>query len=388
MTPLSRLIAPVSADEFRRRYWQQHVLHAPAAGGSAFADILTFSEVARHLQSQCLHPAFLRVVRAGADCPPADWTVVQDVGGPELHRVVDTAALLGLLADGATIVVNHAWRAFPGVLDLCRGLEAELSSAVWANLYATPPNEQGLAAHYDDHDVLVLQLHGVKHWQLFGAAADAPAEGNRNVDVDSIGAGSRDIELRAGDVLYLPRHEIHRARTHQSASIHLTLGFPRTRWRDVLRHTAERAMTSPGFQELIDGDDRAAWPVEQKRDALLARLRDSIGSDDVFAAGAAHTADPDGRFVDLMELESVSLDTRVAPRPGATCSVDREACEVRAGTRRLALPKALSEPVRRALRSEPVEIRALPLGLPDAFVLTIARDLIRVGALRVIRRSY
>ncbi|EFJ41348.1 hypothetical protein VOLCADRAFT_98689 [Volvox carteri f. nagariensis] len=35
-----------------------------------------------------------------------------------------------------------------------------------ANVYGSPPGRQGLAAHYDDHCVLVLQLQGAKEWLL------------------------------------------------------------------------------------------------------------------------------------------------------------------------------------------------------------------------------
>ena len=32
------------------------------------------------------------------------------------------------------------------------------------NAYITPPENQGFAAHYDTHDVFVLQVSGSKRW--------------------------------------------------------------------------------------------------------------------------------------------------------------------------------------------------------------------------------
>ena len=37
-----------------------------------------------------------------------------------------------------------------------------------ANLYCTPPGgAQGLSRHVDDHDVLVMQLEGIKRWRIW-----------------------------------------------------------------------------------------------------------------------------------------------------------------------------------------------------------------------------
>jgi hypothetical protein len=39
----------------------------------------------------------------------------------------------------------------------------------FANLYATPPCAQAVAAHADDRDVFVLQVSGAKAWRVYGA---------------------------------------------------------------------------------------------------------------------------------------------------------------------------------------------------------------------------
>src|SRR5439155_21535439 len=45
---------------------------------------------------------------------------------------------------------------------------------------------------------------------------------------------AREIELRAGDLLYLPRGHGHEARTGETMSIHVTLGLYAVTWADLL----------------------------------------------------------------------------------------------------------------------------------------------------------
>ena len=61
-------------------------------------------------------------------------------------------------------------------------LESEFGCMVGSNAYLTPQGSQGFAPHYDDVDVLVLQLEGRKRWRVRppsgrGTRCPAPAPG-------------------------------------------------------------------------------------------------------------------------------------------------------------------------------------------------------------------
>ena len=78
--------------------------------------------------------------------------------------------------------------------------------------------------HYDAHDVLVLQVHGSKHWFLYADPEIAPVhhvkQGNpaaREVVYETV--------LKQGDVLYVPRGMYHRAAVTDTDSVHLTFGI-------------------------------------------------------------------------------------------------------------------------------------------------------------------
>ena len=54
-------------------------------------------------------------------------------------------------------------------------LAAELGHPVPANAYVTPPSSRGFSAHYDVHDVFVLQLAGRKRWTVYAPVHPGPA---------------------------------------------------------------------------------------------------------------------------------------------------------------------------------------------------------------------
>ena len=61
------------------------------------------------------------------------------------------------------------------MIDFCTRLAAELGHPVQANAYVTPPPSRGFSAHYDVHDVFVLQLAGRKHWTIHAPVLADPA---------------------------------------------------------------------------------------------------------------------------------------------------------------------------------------------------------------------
>lgn len=104
-------------------------------------------------------------------------------------------------------------------------LESEFGCQVGSNAYLTPLNSQGFAPHYDDVDVLILQLEGYKRWRVyapFSKRETLPRESSRDYtekEVEEMGNGElMDIVLGPGDVLYLPRGWVHQAETVRAPS--------------------------------------------------------------------------------------------------------------------------------------------------------------------------
>ncbi len=237
--------------------------------------------------------------REGSAGVPYDDYSTGENGRINLHR------LFALHDAGATLVLSHMHEMLPPLGRFCRGLEQILLHAVQCNVYLTPHDAQGFRAHYDTHDVLILQVQGEKHWRYWPtpcvpfANTCTPWEKQPSPDEEP-----RSQMLRPGDVLYVPRGILHDA-TSQGAqsSLHLTVGILGQSWGDALRaalHVMERE--DPALRQLFP-----MW-----------RLAESGVSDDLIQEAAKRLSTLSA--VNVMELASQYLLTKLATEQSAMVS--------------------------------------------------------------------
>lgn len=217
---LADLLAPMALDSFLNDVWGVRHHHGKALRPDRFADLLPdrrLEEILAGLQRQA---DMLSLVKEGVRLPLSDFQLPDGC--------VDIVQLRNKYADGYTVVLNGAERFTPEVRMMTNAIAAETDFESQVNVYATPPRARGFSPHFDDHDVLVLQVRGSKTWLVYLSSPLVPPERfrekERAVDVSALGEPER-IELKQGDILYLPRGRVHAAQTGNEASVHLTIGF-------------------------------------------------------------------------------------------------------------------------------------------------------------------
>ncbi|MCW2665760.1 MAG: Cupin 4 family protein, partial [Frankiales bacterium] len=182
-------------------------------------------------------------------------------------------------------------RLHPPVGRFCRALAAELGHPTQCNAYVTPGGDaQGFDYHHDTHDVFVLQVSGRKRWVVHEPVLALPLPSQARSGSDLVREGAApllDIELEAGDCLYLPRGYVHAALTTDEHSVHLTVGVLSTTWYDVLSDAITLAA-----QELEFRDALPVQPAEGLADTLPGLLA---------RAGAWLAALPPAQLQDLVE---------------------------------------------------------------------------------------
>ena len=218
---LAWLLEPLSVETFIDEIWATDHCHIKRGRPGYFDALLPGpSTVDDLLELFRGDPSGVRLVRG------------KDKKGPDRYRLVDGSLdLVGVrndFADGYTIVLDGVEQYVRAVGILARSIEVELNFPIQVNTYITPPGQTGLAPHYDDHDVLVLQVQGSKIWHLYVGADRPPREIQRDkekaVAVEGLPTPT-DVRLEAGDVLYVPRGRVHEAETASEPSIHLTVGI-------------------------------------------------------------------------------------------------------------------------------------------------------------------
>jgi hypothetical protein len=177
-----------------------------------FDDLLSIDDVDEFVSRSVRRPA-IRMVRAGTLLDPSTYCGPTRLGGRAVPEVIDGRKVAEQIASGATLVLQSLHRQWHPLVVFADELMAELGHPVQINAYLTPSNAAGLASHGDDHDVLVVQIAGSKHWTVEGLG---------------------DVVLRRGDVLYLPAGCHHGAATTDDLSLHLTVGILSITYRAVL----------------------------------------------------------------------------------------------------------------------------------------------------------
>ncbi|OBJ82362.1 cupin [Mycobacterium gordonae] len=237
---LRRCIA-ADAGLFATQHWGRSPLLSRAdALPRDFSDLLSPAAVDELIGRRGVRTPFIRMAKAG-DVLARDCYTGPSGFGAEMPDQVDSAKVLAEFASGATIVLQGLHRLWPPMIDFVRSMVDDLGHPVQANAYVTPPGSRGFDAHYDVHDVFILQVSGEKHWTVHPPVHEHPlpsqpwtqhreAIAARVADEPVI-----DTVLSAGDALYLPRGWVHSARSQETTSIHLTVGVSALTSLDVVR---------------------------------------------------------------------------------------------------------------------------------------------------------
>jgi hypothetical protein len=381
--PALRRCTSLHPDDFAAHVWSRDAsLSRAAALPRDFTDLLDLDAADAVLSRQGLRAPFVRVAKDGATLANARFTTAGGVGATIGDQVNDTR-LTSLFADGATVVLQALHRTHAPVVDFAQALAADLGHPVQVNAYVTPPQSQGFAAHYDVHDVFVLQVAGRKRWRIHPPVHPAPLRDQPWTDHRAAveAAAERepllDVVLEPGDALYLPRGFLHAATALGDISAHLTAGVHV--W--TRRHLVERIVAAMSdVEELrsslplgVDVTDPDTLREELERTAklLAAHVTDadlaSAANGLVNEALAAGRPAPVGPFAQARAAAAATQETRLRWRPNlaVATSVDGERLVVRTPDGPVRLPAAAGPAVERLRGGDTLAVRDLP-GADDA----------------------
>ncbi|MYU21156.1 cupin domain-containing protein [Streptomyces sp. SID8352] len=286
----------------------------------------------------------------------------------------DMAALGRVLNGGGTVVLDHVDFFDPTLEVACRALGWWLGELVSANAYLAVGETDGFPLHWDDHEVIALQLSGEKSWEVRGPSRPVPmyrdAERNRTPSEEVLWQGT----LRAGDVMHIPRGYWHTA-TRLGAdsgghSLHVTFGFTKRTGVTWANFLSDAARADESFRRDLENPEGVAHTVLADRLTALAadyspqRYLDELRSSTPPARHTPHMA-AFGR------PRAVVAVTEFAPsilRSGGVIQVS-------GGGRRLTFHGAAERGVRTLLSGHPVHLDGAPEDVTAVADLLIAEGL-------------
>jgi ribosomal protein L16 Arg81 hydroxylase len=403
---LESLLAPVGVEEFFSRHWEQSPLVVARDEPERYAALLGTSDL-----DFVLSAAF-----------QTQKSAVEVLGGADERKFLDgkepehVSQIYAAYRRGATVRVNRAQRYWKPLRALCRGLEQTLGAPVRANLYCTPAGSESLKRHYDNHDVLVLQLAGRKHWRVFDPvvslplanvpplpfeertemlkyARGGPKKGRADIGANECGEPRVEPILAAGDLLYMPRGFVHEAWTTDEASMHVTIGLHVLTWLDLLSVALARASNrDERFRMalpvgLTDGTESVE--AREHFETLLRAFAENADFTSAFAEVVAsfvrsRQATGDGA---LMSNNTGALDpdTTLEQSPGLICRYAEEGgmAVLISAQGVFSMPASFAPALRFVARTRQFRARDLPGQMSESGKLGLARRLVQDGFLRV-----
>lgn len=321
---LNKLLDPLTEDDFFSKYWgsKPYVCTKKTLNSEAYSNLLSVKEIDQLISSQESLNDWLQIVKPDASVNTKN-AIKQD-------NTINMDFIYQAYAEGYTLLLTKVHAKHPKIGQLCRDLEeiflknqVLLSSQIRANVYLTPKASSGFPVHYDNHDVMIIQVSGEKLWKIYNSpepypnkrydAALANNSNNRELILE------HEFKMSPGNWIYIPRGYYHKAHTEENYSLHVTISLNPYTWGDIIRKVAENRMefrkpleflVEEGnsqniverFKELgMIGDDEISQIINQLIDKQFRELHQL----------------PDEIFKSINLLDNISENTIVTLRKGA-----------------------------------------------------------------------
>lgn len=309
------LIDPITVDEFVDEYWEKQLLYLGRKGEQNFDHIISVDEIEDFLSRTDIRHPSLRLVKDGEELALRDYTRELRLGSHVSHDLIDNEKMFQCFRQGATIVLQFLQHNVPRFGRFTNSLEAAFNCIVHGSCFITPPGSQGFTSHYDTYSFFVLQVEGTKLWKIYPRTALPPIREDRLTDepwkdVEPV----REIMMKKGDFLYLPRGVFHAAASNDVTSIHMTLGFFVPTWIDIIKSALVQCYSSELLRRAPlrpDGKLRST-EIEEVKGFLLEKLNLESGlaalADEYFSN---HVDGRRGRLRDLSQAHEIDFKTIV-----------------------------------------------------------------------------
>lgn len=247
---------------------------------SRLAELLNMRVIDELIADHGLRYPLFTMSREGGRLPGSAYTFAQRTPAAVTRDLPDLPAIRDQIKSGATLILEQLHRTWRPIAGFCRRLSYELGRPVGANSYLTPPSAQGFGIHYDTHGAFILQIEGLKTWELYPPITPFPLENQRwreemlsTRDRRNLSERGPDFsyELTPGDVLWVPRGWLHNVFTTGTASLHLTLGVPELSKHQIVTHLFEALAETEEFRRELPLDAFATSARTREESELVLK---------------------------------------------------------------------------------------------------------------------
>jgi ribosomal protein L16 Arg81 hydroxylase len=386
------LLHPVSIAEFFSSYWECQPLVIHRNDARFYEGLLTNRDLEDIISTSDLRYPAIRLAKNGTYYPPQAYTTDVTLDRLTFNAVPDVNKISLEYGKGATISLPSLHRTWAPLSSLCTRLEEAIDYAVHANVYITPGQAAGFPPHYDTHEVLVLQIAGKKKWLIDEPPLKLPHTSQRFKSADyTPGPRMMEIELVAGDLLYLPRGYVHSTTTSEYHSAHVTLGINVLTWADLASELVPSCVEKEDYRRALPAGFASRAELRPALKQQLTRMLADIPVDhDVLIDRAISVVQSGRRRIparfraDVIAITANSLlQTPIKQRYDVAQSKDHLMIDF--DGRRFVFPGAMGGILEAMCARTAFRVADIAAGPNTEALLTFARVLQSIGFLQVER---
>jgi len=258
-------------------------VHIPGAADK-FTHIFSWDEFNRLLNmSKLWSDRTMKIVLDGQNLDLAEYGRTGQTREGYQANMPDPEQVILLLRRGATVVLDLIETLSSGVAAVSAALRTATGGVAVCNAYCSWRAHQAFMAHFDSTDVFAIHIEGSKVWRVYEGRAD------NAIDVEGHNYGSftpehharakgkllKEIEMKPGDVLYLPRGQYHEALACSDASLHLSFGIGQPTGIDIITRPLRSLPDESLFRENLPHFDRPLAHREHMR-AIADRIHEIL----------------------------------------------------------------------------------------------------------------
>ena len=377
-------------EEFFRTYFNKRVLYRPRGITGDPRQVLSIADLDDIVHQEGMRSSLLRMLGNGVPAIGEQLTSPLEMRreGKTIEDAVDPGRVYAHFRSGKTLIHGGLNLTRPNLRALAHSMTDRFAAKSEAVAFLTPAGQQG-GTHSDPTDVFVIQLEGTKRWQIW-PTPEVRRVGDDKDSFPSLPEPVLDLSLQPGDVLYIPHSTPHRASAEGSVSLHVTVVTSPRSWGHYLLSAVKDILhNSPEFWHTPYLDEASAQELVSKVEQLIDRLRM------VDAAAELERAGRDGRsfrgvqegavFQEIASADGIDADTKLLAVDGAATfdeATDGTATVTILGNT-VAMPEAAAVALRSASTMVPFPAGELLPGADSRRALPVARQLLRLGALKI-----
>jgi ribosomal protein L16 Arg81 hydroxylase len=290
------------------------------------------------------------------------------------HTRLRTAELYKQLRSGSTIALDSIHEVIPPLKELQRRMAAIFSCNVNMKGFITcRRQEEAFGMHWDNWDAFIVQLHGRKHWKIYGFTRKAPIRATDIVACEKPRDPIWEGVIEEGQIVYLPRGYWHRVEGVDVTSLHIAICLHCTTGIDFLHWIASQLQSHEFLRENLPrpGEDLrsyaaqvkaafAAFDFEAAVPQFMTSQEDKLRSDPTLTLPIG-LPDPEMR---------ASTSIRFAPFKVSVTESDSATLQLRGGGRNWSVARDLAPLIERLRSGDWVRLdeafRLIRLGRPDS----------------------